>query len=159
MVHRYNYGVALGALQEDGEAAAYRQALSLQKDHADSLANLGVALAERRGRGFADDGAGGAVDHQAELANYRAALAVEPGHLAALNGLGACLAEMGDWAGAEGAFRGAIAAHPTDLPSWRNLVRLLRKAGKDDAAAAVMKEAQAAFPRPDGAEKGPAPPG
>jgi len=62
------------------------------------------------------------------------------------NRLGNTLRDMGDLAGAEAAYRQAIADDPTIAPHYLNLAELLWRQGRDQEALAVIDEGLAVVP-------------
>ena len=60
--------------------------------------------------------------------------------------LGNALREMGDLAGAENAYRKAIADDPTLAPAYLNLAELLWRQGRDEEALAAIDEGLKAVP-------------
>ncbi|GAB4561063.1 MAG: tetratricopeptide repeat protein [Haliangiales bacterium] len=120
----------------DCERAArlLREALELAPDAPDLLCNYGAALQ-----------ALGRPDEAAD--SYRRAVAVggEPAALLQYN-LGTALAQAGDYAGAEVAYRAALAHDSDHVEAHGNLGVLLYQLGKLDEAAAVLAHATTLSP-------------
>ncbi len=120
----------------DSERAArlLREALDLAPDAPDLLCNYGAALQ-----------ALGRPDEAAD--SYRRAVAVggEPAALLQYN-LGTALAQAGDYAGAEAAYRAALAHDSEHVEAHGNLGVLLYQLGKFDEAAAVLAHATTLSP-------------
>lgn len=72
---------------------------------------------------------------------YNAMLQRWPGSAGAAIGLGNARYAAGDLAGAETAFRDAVARHPALAPAWNNLAHVLSKRGKREEALRAAQEA------------------
>lgn len=90
----------------------------------------------------------GYLDDAADI--YRDLLAIEEDAVLR-NRLGNTLRDSGDEAGAESAYRKAIAGDPTLAPPYLNLAELLWRQGRDDEALAVIDEGLKAVPEEAGA--------
>ena len=128
-----NAGVLLRR-QGEGEAAIhrYRQALAAVPDHPDAGWNLGRALLER-------DEADEAFLH------LRRAVALRPGW-ERWHGLGRACQARGDLAGAEAAYRQALAAQPDAAETLNNLASIQQGAGRPESALTLQDRALALAP-------------
>lgn len=151
----------------EGAISGYRAALRAAPDHADALANLGVAL-RRAGRnedairamteglaacGEAPDlrfNLGNALrdgGRQAEaVEHYRAVLRLVPGHLGAAINLGLALKTLGRTDEALAHYKAAILRHPDDHELFNNLGSVLWERRRFDAAIACFRRALAIRP-------------
>ncbi len=153
----------------DLEAAvtAYRAALAARPDHADAIANLGVALRAQGNNEAAVevmlDGVGRcpeAPELRYNLANglrdagrgedavehYRAALSLDPGHAGAAANLGLVLKALGRGKEAIDHYRQAVARHPLSAELFNNLGTALWDRRQAEAAAACFRRAAAIRP-------------
>ena len=78
---------------------------------------------------------------EAAQAAYETALERWPANLTALIGLGNTAYHLGDFEGAEGAFRRAISVHPSSAAAHNNLAQALMELGRDDEALAEARVA------------------
>ena len=75
------------------------------------------------------------------MAQYKAALASKPNSAMALDGAGRCHLRDANYASAEAAFRGAIAADAKFVPAYNNLAVVLEKMNKRSVAISVLEKA------------------
>jgi protein O-GlcNAc transferase len=134
---RYHYlrGQVLAATQRLPDAiAAYRRALTLNAESADTLFALATALQA-------------VADHAAAIEAYTSVLALEPSRVDALNNLGNCHRQTGALELAETAYRRALALHGDDATALTNLGTLLQTRGQLDEAIAMLSEAMRVAPQ------------
>jgi Flp pilus assembly protein TadD len=127
--------VALGDLSAaEGDLARaielYRAALVAEATHAVAAVKLGNALARTGEWRQAHDAYVHALEHAPEMA-------------AAHNGLGAALAQLGDDEGAAGALDRAAQLDANDPNPLRNLAALRKRQGNEQAATALLAQANA----------------
>jgi tetratricopeptide (TPR) repeat protein len=127
-------GSVLAALGDAGAERAYRRALALRPDHADTHYNFGVLLQQL-----------GRLDEA--VASYRKALSLRPGFAAALNNLGNALRSLGRLDEAIPCYAQAVKADPGLADGHSNLGAALRDAGRVDEAIPVLERAVALAPR------------
>ncbi|MBN1320261.1 MAG: tetratricopeptide repeat protein [Thermoleophilia bacterium] len=120
--------------QEEWEALLPRVQAVVDADPGDVNALRKLALAHYN-LGHLDEAA----------AIYEDLLAIEEDSVLR-NRLGNTLRDMGDLAGAEAAYRRAIADDPTIAPHYLNLVELLWRQGRGQEALAVLDEGLGAVP-------------
>ena len=113
--------------QREAAEAAYRRALALDPDYAEAHAELGQLLAEEN-------------RHQEALDHFGRANAICPRSEETSYLLAGGKAAVGDTAGAEAAFRQAIALAPY-APAYRDLGVLFLAQGKLDDAASFLERA------------------
>ena len=124
---RLIHALGLGGAGEVGRAGALLDGLAVaghahpRRDLADLLVKLGR--------------------HEEAAVQYGAAAAALPGDVKAWHGLGLSLASAGDFAGAEAAFRQAIALDCGSAAPWSNLGMVLKTQGRFDEAVAAHDEA------------------
>ncbi len=128
-----NAGVLLRRQGADAAALRlYRQALAAMPEHPDAGWNLGRLLLEQ-----------GQVDEA--LLHLRRAVAARPGW-ERWHGLGQACQARGDLAGAETAYRQALAVKPDAVEALNNLGTTLQAAGQPEAALALLDNALALAP-------------
>jgi FkbM family methyltransferase len=124
-----NLGVALKEQGKLDEAvAAYRQAIRIKADSAETHSNLGVALYDQ-----------GKLDEA--VAAYRQAIRIKPDYAMAHCNLGNALKEQGKLDEAVAALRKAIGIMPDYAEAHSNLGNALGEQGKLDEAVAAHRQA------------------
>jgi tetratricopeptide (TPR) repeat protein len=119
------------AAQGDARAEqAYRRALALRPDHAETHYNLGVFFLERS-----------RLDEA--IACYRKALALDAGFVAAHNNLANALLSRGRGDEALAHYAQAVRLEPGFAQGWSNYGGALRQAGRIDEAIAALERAVA----------------
>ncbi len=111
----------------DAAAGKYREILTIQPNHADSLVNLGN-LRYRAG------------ERQKALNLYRQALEISPDHVEANYNLANLLEEQRDWDGAIRLYRKAIQLDPEFADAYFNLARILERRGEKEEADRLWRQ-------------------
>lgn len=119
--------------ESDAAVATYRKAFEVRPSDAETLLNLGIALADRQ-------------DYVAAEAAYAASLRLEPSNSLTWVNLGIARAARGDEAGAIVAYQDALRVNPFDALAHFNLGNLHLRAGRASEAAEEYRRAVALEP-------------